>query len=191
MKTSDRILGKLAGFLIQQIMCAQFDQCLVDIGLHHTIDGFNHFLGHISIDQISQVSFQQPFSKPRDRRQRYEGLKRGHFLLQFLDHIFNQEVAECDARQSRVAIANRVKNNGIHLLTTWRYTLLNQQRRNSIGEFLGQGNFHKHQWIVLQGRMKKCEAASIFPQAIAKVIPTINLMNRLIINNFFQHQRRR
>ena len=189
-KAGHRIQRRIARLLPQQVVRAQLELRVVHRLLDHPPQGLFHPRHQGLRHQAGKVGRRQPAAKTRYRRQGDEGLQGRHFLAQLLHHVLDQEIAKGDAREPGMAIADRIEHHRIDLARR-RLALLHQQRREIAGDGIGQGDFNEDQRVVGEGGVKEGKAAAVFPQAAAQVIPAVDLVYRLVIDNFLQHHRRR
>src|SRR6202011_4829771 len=95
------------------------------------------------------------------------------FLLQFLHHLLDEEVAERYATQSLLAVGDRIEDRRVRPGRPPQLSLLvgvrRQQRLDRDGEALYQRDLHENQRLPGQGGMEKHETAAIGRQPAAEI----------------------
>ncbi len=132
----------------------------------------------------------QPLCKAGHRGKGDEVLQLGQFTAQLLHDLLDQEVAEGDALEPRLTVADAVEHGGVGVGQRQLFFVL-QNGLDVVGYALAQRDFHENQRLIARGRVEKGVAAAVFRvQAAAQRGPVADLMHRLVTDQFFQHGRR-
>ena len=66
-----------------------------------------------------------------------------------------------------------------------------EQRRNALGDAAHQGDLDEDQRLVGQGRVEEGEAAAILRQPPPQIVPAVDRMHRLVVDQLLEHDRGR
>src|SRR5882757_8023553 len=141
-------------------------------------------------------SFRKPLHQPapeaRHWRQGGEALQLRKLRLQLFDHLLDQEIAERYAAEAVLAVGDRIKNRGVgarSLCPCGLFIRLEcEQRRHGCGQAVHQRDFDEDQRLAGKCRMEECETAAVGRETPPQIIPALDLMHRLIGDQFFQHR---
>ena len=109
---------------------------------------------------------------------------------QLLDHALDQEIAEADAGQSALAVADRIEDRGVRLSRIQQRRLLVQQPLHAAGQPFHQRDLDEDQRLAGHARMEERIAAAVGVQAVLQVAPGADLVHRLVAHQLFQQRRR-
>src|SRR5258705_12325722 len=91
------------------------------------------------------------------------------FVLQFLNHLLNEEIAERNSAEAILTVRDRIEDCRVRargpVASGIVVAVQNQQRLNGSGQSFNERHFHKDKRIVRDRRMKKCEAATVPPRS--------------------------
>src|SRR6202521_1741612 len=106
------------------------------------------------------------------------------FVLQFLNHLFDKEIAERNSAKAILTVRDRIQSCRVRLggpvASGIFVAVLNQQRLNGYGQSFNERHFHEDQISVGKGRMKKREAATVRGEPTPQIVPPVDLMHRFI-----------
>ena len=123
------------------------------------------------------------------RREGDEAAEIGQFALQFLHHLLDQEVAERDAFQALLAIADAVEDGGVRL-ALGGLAAVGEQMLDVVGHALAQRHLDEDQRLIADGRVEEGVAAAVLGiETSAQVAPVLDGMHRLIADDLLQHRR--
>ena len=134
---------------------------------------------------------QQPGGQAGHRRQRAEGLDARQLALQLLGHALDQEVAQRHVAQPRLAVADAVEGGDAEALGRQRRAGLVDQRRDGRRHVRQQRHLDEDQRLVGQLRVEEGEAAAVGLQAAAQVVPAVDGVHGLVVDDLFQQLGRR
>jgi hypothetical protein len=112
--------------------------------------------------------------------------------MQLLDHLLDQEVAEGDAAQARLAIRDRIEHRRGRVGGLGDRSALRQEIGDRIGDLAGQRDFHEDQRLVDHQRMEEGEAAPVGRrQPSAQIVPAVDRVHRLVADDLLEDVRGR
>ena len=115
-----------------------------------------------------------------------------HFTPQLVDDLLDEEVAERNSLQPGLAIRDRVEHGGGCALGVDRQPRRIEQGSDCVGDRTGQRHLDEDKGLADQRRMEKTEALAIRRvEPSAQLGPSVDLMDRLVLNYFFQDRSRR
>ena len=110
--------------------------------------------------------------------------------MQLLHHLLDQEVAERDAFQALLAIADAVEDGGVRL-AFGGLAAVGEQMLDVVGHALAQRHLDEDQRLVTDGRVEEGVAAAVLGvETSAQVAPVLNGMHRLVADDLLQHRGR-
>ena len=135
----------------------------------------------------------QPPAKSRHRRQRDECRELRHLAADFLDHLFDQEIAERHAGKPALAIRDGIEHRGTRLVRLDEVLpAAGEDRRDGAGYLALEGDLDEDQRLVHQRRMEEGVAAPVGRMnAAAQIVPTADLVHGFVADELFEHDRGR
>ena len=136
----------------------------------------------------------QPAREPRHRRQRHEGLEALELLLEFIDHLLDQEIAEGNTPEAVLAVRDRIEHRRRRQrpIARLRRRGRGKQALDILRDMVRQCDFHEDQRLVDQRRMEKAEAAAVRRiEPTAKVVPPVDLVDGFILDDLLEDRGRR
>ena len=117
-------------------------------------------------------------------------------MLQLLHHLLDQEVAEGDAAQPLLAVRDGIEDRRVRPRRAAPGDVLarlvaGEQRLHRRGQALHQRDLDEDQRLARQRRVEEAEAAPVRGQAPPQVVPALDLVDRLVLDQLLQHRRRR
>jgi hypothetical protein len=106
-----------------------------------------------------------------------------------LGHPLDQEVAHRHPAQPGLAVADGIEHRHLELLRRQRRALLVDQGRDGAGHLGQQRHLDEDQRLVGQLRVEEGEAAAVGLQAAAQVVPAVDLVHRLVVDDLLQQLR--
>ena len=103
-------------------------------------------------------------------------------------HLLDEEIAEGDAGQPSLAVADGVEDGGVRVDV--RIDFSEQQVRDRAGQPLAQRHLDEYERLVRQRGVKEAEAAPVRLQPPAQVVPVDDLVHRLVRDDLLEHERR-
>ena len=133
-----------------------------------------------------------PGAKPRNRRQRDEGLDARQFAANLLDDLLDEEIAEGDAGEALLAVRDRIEGGRPRLVPSDMRALLGEQRGDRGRRLDRQRDLDEDQRLVDQRRVEKGVAAAVRRiDAPPEFVPVADFMHRLVADDLLEDRRRR
>src|SRR5690606_33764499 len=134
----------------------------------------------------------EPAAEPRHGRKRHKILEVGQLIAELLYHLLDQEIPEGNALQTFLAVGDRVEHSRRRLRGFDLVTIGRQQHLNVIRNVGGQGDLNEDQWLFAHLWMEEGEQAAILRlDPAAQIIPAVDLVNSLILDELFKNAGRR
>ena len=134
----------------------------------------------------------EPGPEARCRREGHERLQAGQVAGQLLHHLLDQEVAEGDAAQALLAVADRVEDGRRRLLGGQHLPVLGQELLDRARDLAGERHLDEDQGLVDQRGMEEAEAAPVGGlHPAAQVVPALDLVHGLVADDPLQDVGRR
>ena len=127
--------------------------------------------------------------KPRNRRQGREPAEPRILRRQLAHYLLDEEVAEGDAGEPPLAVADGVEDGGIGV--DFPVDLPEQQVGDGTRQPLAQCDLHEDERLVRQRGVEESEAAAVRLQSPAQIFPVEDLVHRLVLDDLLEHERRR
>jgi hypothetical protein len=129
----------------------------------------------------------KPGTEARRRREGDERLEARQVARELLHHLLDQEVAEGDAAQPLLAVADRVEDGRGRLLGCQHLPVFGQELLDRARDLAGQRHLDEDQRLVDQRGMEEAEAAAVRGlHAPAKVVPALDLVHGLVADDPLQ-----
>ena len=133
----------------------------------------------------------KPFAETRDRRESGEGLQARKFAAEVFGDLLDEKIAERDATQAFLGIRNRVEDRAVGRSGIHYRGAEGEQRLHLGAHAAGERHFDEDHRLVGQRRMEKSIAAAVGLEPAAQVVPALDLVHGLVLDQLLQHQRGR
>src|SRR3979411_2086158 len=104
------------------------------------------------------------------------------FVLQFLNHLFDKEIAERNSAEAILTVRDRIEDCRVRthgpVASGIVVAVQNQQRLKGAGHSCNEPHLHENQRSVWEPRMKKCKAATVGCEPTPQIVPSVDLMHR-------------
>ena len=130
----------------------------------------------------------QPLAEAGDRREGGELAQLRVLRRELPHHLLDEEVAEGDAGEPSLAVADRIEDGGVR--RDVRFHRPEEQVRDRAGQPVAQRDLDEDERLVGQRRVKESEAAPIRLEATAQIVPVEDLVHCFVLGDFFEHEGR-
>ena len=117
-------------------------------------------------------------------------VRSGKLLLQVGHHELDQEVAERDAAQALLAVADRVEDGAVGSLRVLDGAVVGDQRLDGARQAVDQRHLDEDQRLVRQGRVEEGKAAAVGGEPALQVLQMVHAVDLLVAQELLQQRGR-